>query len=241
MIISSRKIILARNLNFSWQCCRQNINQNDKLPLRESEINRCIIICWVGIHRIVFRGSWKMCWDGIWGKGKHKQLNATKASLLCIQAPFCITNTESQGSNDDVIKGDTLEHEFDSNLFNAFCVIHTSQKHYSLRITAVEVVCHIYYPTLGIFCCAFWSVLQPLRAVCRAIFLLQEVSSKGNIHKRVFITLVSKKKCHESVVVAWGLWQEEKRQILTMEKCFRQEPVPRRTKQTMFAAPALAP
>lgn len=162
--------------------------------------------------------------------GKHKPLNATKASSLCIWAPFCTIKGlhASHGGSDDVIKGDTLGHEFDSNLWNAFCVIHASQKHCFLRVTAAQAVCHIHYPTLGISHCAFWSILQALRAQCRAIFLLQEVSSKGNVHKSVFITLVSKKKYREPAIVAWGLWREEKRQSLTMEKCFRQDPVPRR-------------
>lgn len=62
------------------------------------------------------------------------------------------------------------------------------------------------------------------------------MSSKENIHKRVFITLASKKN-HESVIVAWGLWLEEKNGRMFLDG----EAVVIRTKQPVFLAPALTP
>lgn len=96
-----------------------------------------------------------------------------------------------------------------------FCVIHASQKRYFLRNTAVVAVLHTHYPGFGILKCAFRNILQPLaeQFVCFAyecyiygyFSASREVSSKENIHKSVFITLVSKKKKkknHEPVIVA---------------------------------------
>lgn len=93
---------------------------------------------------------------------------------------------------------------------------------------------------IGEFSLCIWKYFTaPKRTICmfclrgstQQFFLLQEVSSKENTHKRIFITLVSKKKisraCYCSLrAVAGG----EKTDPYNGEVF----PVPRRTRQPQF-------
>lgn len=135
-----------------------------------------------------------------------------------------------------------------------FYIIHASQKYYFLKIIAAKAVLHKHYVVFGIFPCAFWSILLPLREqfVCFVYYRQpcntqgyfsssRKMSSKENIHKRVFITLASKKKswvCYCSLRVVAG---REKTKPSKWENVLDGEAVVIRTKQPMFSAPAPIP
>lgn len=84
----------------------------------------------------------------------------------------------------------------------------------TLKIIPAKAGFHKHCVVFGIFLYTFWSILLPLREqFVGFVYYCQpcntqgyfsssrEMSSKENIHKRVFITLASKKN-HESVIVA---------------------------------------
>ena len=94
-----------------------------------------------------------------------------------------------------------------------FC-IKMPVRNITLKIIPAKAGFHKHYVVFGILLYTFWSILLPLREqFVGFVYYCQpcntqgyfsssrEMSSKENIHKRVFITLASKKN-HESVIVA---------------------------------------
>lgn len=142
----------------------------------------------------------------------------------------------------------------DISLWNIFCIIHASQKYYLKKIIAVKAEFHKYYVVFGIFLCEFWSIALPLREqllwFCLLLSTLQyiglffsfsrEMTSKENIHKRVFITLALKNRsraCCSLRLVAG----REKTDPLKWRHVLDGEAVVLRTKQPMFPAPTPNP